>query len=326
MQRLFSRAGIAAPILSCVAVIAGCPGGALAHGFVGQRFFPATLATDDPFVADELSLPTVSVTHSEASADAPAGKQTAVSIDVSKRITDDLGISFGSAWNRFHFADGTRTTGFDNSELGLKYQFYRNEAAEALVSAGISWEIGGSGSRSLGVDRFSTYTPTIFFGKGFGNLPVDALRPLAVTGTAGLAIPSRSSTTTTAVDPDTGLPATQVQRNPDVLRLGLSLQYSIPYLQSMVKDTGLGAPWNRMIPVVEIAAARPVNRVEDRSWTGTVNPGVLWVGQKVQVGLEAVLPMNHASGRGVGWLVQLHFFLDDIFPNTIGRPLISASR
>ena len=34
--------------------------GALAHGFAGSRFFPATIVIDDPFVADELSLPTVS--------------------------------------------------------------------------------------------------------------------------------------------------------------------------------------------------------------------------------------------------------------------------
>ena len=26
-----------------------------AHGFAGQRFFPTTLAIDDPFVSDELS-------------------------------------------------------------------------------------------------------------------------------------------------------------------------------------------------------------------------------------------------------------------------------
>ena len=32
---------------------------ASAHGLIGQRFLPATLAIDDPFVADELSLPTV---------------------------------------------------------------------------------------------------------------------------------------------------------------------------------------------------------------------------------------------------------------------------
>ena len=28
--------------------------GALAHGFAGSRFFPATITIDDPFVADEL--------------------------------------------------------------------------------------------------------------------------------------------------------------------------------------------------------------------------------------------------------------------------------
>ncbi|MGA8317897.1 MAG: hypothetical protein WB768_18855, partial [Bradyrhizobium sp.] len=33
---------------------------AFAQCYVGARFFPATLATDDPCVADELSLPTVS--------------------------------------------------------------------------------------------------------------------------------------------------------------------------------------------------------------------------------------------------------------------------
>ncbi|SRR6266513_5027402 len=33
---------------------------AFSHGFAGARFFPATLSTDDPFVNDELSLPTVS--------------------------------------------------------------------------------------------------------------------------------------------------------------------------------------------------------------------------------------------------------------------------
>jgi hypothetical protein len=27
---------------------------AFSHGFAGRRFFPATLSTDDPFVADEI--------------------------------------------------------------------------------------------------------------------------------------------------------------------------------------------------------------------------------------------------------------------------------
>ena len=43
----------AAGIITCAATEAD------SHGFAGARFFPATIATGDPFVADELALPTV---------------------------------------------------------------------------------------------------------------------------------------------------------------------------------------------------------------------------------------------------------------------------
>ena len=36
-----------------------------AHGIVGERFFPATITTDDPFAADELALPTITVFNHE---------------------------------------------------------------------------------------------------------------------------------------------------------------------------------------------------------------------------------------------------------------------
>lgn len=58
--------------------------------------------------------------------------------------------------------------------------------------------------------------------------------------------------------------------------------------------------------------------------TGTINPGVIWVGNYFQVGVEAIVPINRASGTGVGVLAQLHLYLDDIFPKTIGRPLFGA--
>jgi hypothetical protein len=55
--------------------------------------------------------------------------------------------------------------------------------------------------------------------------------------------------------------------------------------------------------------------------TGTINPGLIWTGRHVQLGAEAILPVNDASGRGVGWSVQTHFFLDDLFSHSIGRPI-----
>ncbi len=38
-------------------VVVGAMRDADAHGLIGKCFLPATLAIDDPFVADELSLP-----------------------------------------------------------------------------------------------------------------------------------------------------------------------------------------------------------------------------------------------------------------------------
>jgi hypothetical protein len=34
-----------------------------------------------------------------------------------------------------------------------------------------------------------------------------------------------------------------------------------------------------------------------------------------------VIPVNHASGKGVGVLFQAHLFLDDVLPNSLGKPL-----
>src|SRR5467141_3245994 len=69
-----------------------------AHGLIGKCFLPATLAIDDPFVADELSLPTVSHIKTPASADSPAVKETDLSAELSKRLTPDLGISFDGTY------------------------------------------------------------------------------------------------------------------------------------------------------------------------------------------------------------------------------------
>jgi len=76
-----------------------------------------------------------------------------------------------------------------------------------------------------------------------------------------------------------------------------------------------------MIPIVEVSMSTALDRGQSGT-TGTINPGVLWAGQRMQLGIEAVIPVNGRSGNSVGVLAQLHFFLDDLFPQTIGRPLI----
>lgn len=309
-------AGAAAAVIASLSVVIA--GHAVAHGFAGKRFFPATLATDDPFVADELSLPTITRQRFGASGDSPGLRETDFAIDISKRITDRLGIGFGATWKQLRPSEGDRQSGFDNLAASVKYQFYTNPEREAIVSAGIDWDVGGSGTRRVGAESFSTITPAVFFGKGFGDLPEDLryLRPFALTGSLGVGIPTRASTTTFNDEGEA-----EVERHPHVLNWGFALEYSVPYLQSFVKDMGWGAPFNRMIPVVEFALATPLDRGRGGT-TGTINPGILWAGTYTQVSVEAVIPVNDRSGKGVGWMAQLHFFLDDLFPNSIGRPLV----
>jgi hypothetical protein len=163
----------------------------------------------------------------------------------------------------------------------------------------------------------------VFFGKGFGDLPVDALRPFAVTGVVGYAIPGKSATVTLGTDPDSGDQVVDTELNPRILEWGGSLQYSMPYLKSAVVDLGLPDFVNHLIPIVEASLQTPVANTfsSGTMTTGTINPGVIWAGQYMQFGLEALIPVNRESGSNVGVIGQLHFYLDDIAPTTIGRPI-----
>ena len=135
-------------------------------------------------------------------------------------------------------------------------------------------------------------------------------------------MPTQSSTT--AIDPDSGDLVTA--RNPRSIVYGGSLQYSMPYLNSNVIDLQLPEFVNHLIPVVEWSVQTQVSNFNGEArTTGTINPGVIWVGNYYQVGVEAIIPINRASGDGVGAMAQLHLYLDDIFPTTIGRPLFGSS-
>ena len=285
---------------------------ASAHGFAGKRFFPATLAIEDPFVADELSLPTISRRKDGDT------RETNFAVDMSKRITENFGIGIGATYKELRPDEGQNQRGFDNVSASFKYQFYQNDEHETIVSAGADWDIGNSGSKRVGAESFSTVTPSVFFGKGFGDLPAEMkfLRPLAIAGAVGIGIPSRSSTRTVNGDGDV-----DVERHPHVLKWGIALEYSLPYLQSFVQDVGLRGPFNRMIPVVEFPMSTALDRGASGT-TGTVNPGIIWAGTYVQLTVEAVIPINKASGSHTGWIAQVHFYLDDLFPNTLGRPIV----
>jgi hypothetical protein len=281
---------------------------AAGHGFAGARFFPATLSTDDPFVNDELSLPTVSAIET------PEGHETSISVEIAKRITPNLGIELSEEFVELNPKHEHEASGFGNLELGLKYQFFTSAEHEAILSLGAEVEVGGTGQQRVDADSFSTWTPAFFFGKGMGDLPdtLSLLRPAAVTGLVGVAIPTNASTCNTDGE---------IEQHPNVLQYGFALEYSLIYLQEQVKDVGLSAPFDRLIPLVEFSFETPLNRGQSGQTTGTIDPGVIWSSKFVQFGVEAIVPINGRTGNSVGVIGQVHFYLDDLFPRSFGRPL-----
>jgi hypothetical protein len=296
-----------------------------AHGFAGSRFFPATLSTDDPFVNDELSLPAVS---SIITPDAGGTRDTEVAVDIAKRITPNFGVEAGEHFTVLDPHAEPSQSGFGNLELGAKYEFFENDGHEMILSVGGGVEVGGTGNRQVGADSFTTWTPAMFFGKGFGDLPdeLSSLRPLALTGVVGVAIPSSASTRTMTLNDATGEREIEIERHPNVLQWGFAVEYCIIYLEEQVKDIGLRAPFDRLIPLVELAFETPLNRGPAGPTSGTINPGLIWSGKYFQLGAEAVIPINSRTGNDVGFVAQLHFYLDDLFPHSLGRPLFGRKK
>jgi len=290
-------------ILMCLGVLLLAKG-AFAHGVVGDRFFPATLTIDDPFVADEMSLPTVSTMKSQDPDSGVTTKENDYSIDIAKRLSRDVGMELGGTYKTFKGDDGSRLEGLDNFSAALLYQYYKNPAHEAVSSIKLDSDLGGTGNKQIG-DKFSAFTPSVLFGKGMGDLPdsLKYLKPVALTGIFGTTFPTHN------MDEDTG------STIPKVAVWGFTMQYSLQYLQSSVKDLGLKEPFSRLIPLVEMPMQTAWNGDQKGQTTGTVNPGLVWFGKYIQLSLEAQVPINAASGKGVGAIGQIHLYLDDIAPN-----------
>ncbi len=291
---------------------------AFAHGVAGQRFFPTTFAVDDPFISDEFSVLYNSLTANDE-AGGPRVRTQSLDAGYSKRITPNFGMEVDEQYQRLHTEGDGTASGFGNLEVSAKYQLYTSAEHETILSVGVSDEIGNTGSRQVGSESFSVISPAFFFGKGLGDLfeSTSFLRPLAVTGVIGPNFPVRKTTAT--LNDETG--EIEGVRNPTTLTWAFTIQYSLMYLQSAVKDIGLGKPFNRMVAVVEFPMETCLNGDCKNQTTGTINPGVAWIGKHTELGIAAEIPMNPRSGAGTGVFVLFHLFIDDLFPKSIGRPI-----
>lgn len=287
-----------------IAIVIALPAAGWAHGIVGKRFFPTTIVVEDSFVSDEAG---IVVGHIRD----PHALETEIEMEITKRLTPNLAIGLGGTrmilrprGEEEHHEESTGTLhGWSNPEFMLRYQFIRDPMRELAATAALNVSPGGVGGKTVGRLSGTTVSPAIQIGKGFGDLPdwADWLKPVAVTTSLGFDLRTNRN-----------------EREEDAQHAfawGVSVMYSIPYLQSFVKDVGIPWPLNRMFPVVEFNGETLISGPEKGSHTAFANPGLVWAGRYFELAVSAQVPLNDTSGDRVGVLGMVHFFLDDIAPD-----------
>jgi len=290
-----------------------------AHGIAGNRFFPGTLTFDDPAVADEAIVPNFSYwNHPDGGGDVTDNR---INWSFTRLLTPKVGVVIDNSWITRNWGV-TQRSGFDVTNIGVKWEVYRDNPHEALLAASLLWGIGNSGAQGVDAKAPNTIKPGLFFGKGFGDLPdsLSWLRPFGIAGAVVLEHPTGSVSTNLGFDPITGQLGPMMTRNVDILHWGFAVEFSTLYLTS--RFTGgppKEEPLNQFVPLVEFA----VGSAPGRKSVATMNPGVSYVAVAWQLAVEAIVPLNNASGHGVGGRTQLLLFLDDLAPSLFGKPLLS---
>lgn len=290
-----------------------------AHGIAGNRLFPGTLSFDDPAVADEATVPNFS--NQNRPADGGNVTDNRINWSFSRLLTPTVAFIVDNSWIHRDWGVSQRS-GFDVTNLAVKWQVYRSNLHETLVAASVTWGIAHSGAQSVGANAPDTIKPGIFFGQGLGDLPENLkwLRPFGITGAFVLEHPAGGISTNLGIDPLTGQLGPTLTRQVDILRWGFAIEYNTLYLTKRIGN-GLPKqePLNQFVPLVEFA----FESASGKPTIATANPGLSYVATTWQVAVEAIVPLNRNSGHSVGARTQLLLFLDDLAPALFGKPLLS---
>ena len=296
-----------------------------AHGFAGPHMFISTLLIDDPNVADEASLPTFSFLPQPTDGGVSPGLYN-VSFEFDKRITENFGFSLSDGYQWLHTPGAGTVSGWQNLEAGLKYKVYVNPEHEFMLSLGVSREFARTGAigsigAALDNDDTSSTTPTIFWGKGFGDLPIGFLRPLALTGTLGYTIADKKLK---VIGDRSRLRRSAVQQRH---LQSMERRPVAPIQHALPADAGEG-PWpagvrQQLTPVAEVAWSSPASSPSQSSTQYLFGVGVNYTADSYALSVEALIPGNRQSGSHVGVIAQFHLYFDDLFPNSLGKPIVN---
>jgi hypothetical protein len=300
---------------------ASFPFSARAHGVAGAHLFVSTMLIDDPNVADEATLPLFFWLPQPADPGTQAAQQYQLNFEWDKRITENFGFAINTGYSWLRTPGAKTANGWQNLEVTLKYKPYVNAEHEFMMSVGVTREFArtganGSNGAVLDNDDSSSTTPTFYFGKGFGDLPIGWLRPFAITGTIGYQIADKKL----KFEADS---MTFNNGGSNEWTGGLSVQYSMLYLASQVKDLQLPDWVNRLTPLVEVAWSSPASKPNNASTQYLFGAGVNYTARDYAVAVEILIPGNRETGSHLGLVAQYHLYFDDLFPNTLGKPLVS---
>lgn len=307
VKLICSRMSSPAYVSSWLIVLIGS-GTASASDTAGNRFFPASFAVEEAFVVDEFFFRGTHI-REPGKDEEPSVHATEIAAEYSRRITPSFAILLEGEFRSLRPEGEDTENGFGNLEVGARYQFLTSAVHEAIMSLGLTAEVGGTGDEDVEAEPFSVISPALLFAKGFGDLPqaLKYLKPAAVTGALAVNFPTDNKTATETVDLATGAIETEIERNSTTLSWGLTAQYNLDYLQSFVQDVGLNAPFDHLILVVEADLETCLDRGCGGETSGTVNPGLIWFGEDVQLGIAAQIPVNDRTGNDVGVRALLVF-------------------
>ena len=275
---------------------------AFAHAVCGDRIFPATLGIDDPGVGDELALPTLTYlpqiqTERRSSTPPSAGRRRFCLALASRSPTARPGSSPGGyGWRRSTPSSSTTSCASPARIHGV---------------GRLRRDWGRTGTATQ-YSPFNTYTPVLDVGKGFGDLPtsLNILSPFAITAELS--------------DSDPRPVLDRRRPEPDDAELGLHhpvqpalLQFARrPDRQRLLAPPCPGDGIRLLDADLQLA---PGTQHHDRH-----NPaGRHLRGRHVAIRLEALDPDQQRERPQRGVVAELHFFFDDIFPNSLGKPIFT---
>jgi hypothetical protein len=77
-----------------------------------------------------------------------------------------------------------------------------------------------------------------------------------------------------------------------------------------------------LVPIGEVAWSSAASKPNRNATQYLFGIGLAYTDEKYAVGIEALIPGNAQTGSHIGIIAQVHLYFDDLFPTTLGKPML----